>query len=153
MFSAVPADFVRGEYAFWLVVLIYLWKYTGFHTLIYIMALSAVPPEQYEAASLDGASAWHKLLHITLPCIKPFIWFNMLLAIMNSFRIFRDVYVLFGDYPPRNVYLIQHFIQNNFIKLNMDYVYCAAYIFFAVLTVIFAPLIIKGNISESYYDE
>jgi len=153
MFSNVPVDFVRGEHAFWLVVLIYLWKYTGFHTLIYLMALSAVPDEQYEAASLDGASVWKKVFNITLPCILPFICFNILLAIMNSFRIFRDIYILCGDYPPRNIYLIQHFIQNNFIKLNMDYVFCAAYIFFGILAIIFVPLIIKGNITESYYDE
>ncbi|MCL2159998.1 MAG: sugar ABC transporter permease [Oscillospiraceae bacterium] len=153
MFSAAPVDLVRGEYAFLLIVVIFLWKYTGFHALIYMTALSAVPFEQYEAASIDGAGAMTKMLHITLPCILPFICFNMLLSIMNSFRIFRDIYVLFGDYPPPNVYLVQHFIQNNFIKLNLDYVFCAAYIFFGILTVIFAPLIINGNITENYYDE
>ncbi|GHV13901.1 sugar ABC transporter permease [Clostridia bacterium] len=152
-FANSSVDLIRSGYAFILIVLIYLWKYTGFHTLVYIMALSIVPHDQYEAASLDGASAWKKLRHITLPCIFPFICFNLLLAIMNSFKIFKDIYIIFGDYPPQNVYLLQHFIQNNFIKLNLDYVFSAAYVFLGILIIIFAPLIIKGNIAEDYYDE
>jgi len=144
---------VRGEYAFLLTVLIYLWKYTGFHALIYIMALSTVPPEQYDAASLDGASVYKKFRYIILPCITPFIWFSVLLSVMNSFKIFKDIYILFGDYPPPDVYLLQHFIQNNFIKLNLGYVFCSVCIFLGILIAIFTPLIIKGNITEKYYDE
>ncbi len=151
--SGSYVDMMRGEFAFLSVVLIYLWKYTGFNTLIYLTALKTVPPMQYEAASLDGASYWKKLRYITLPCIFPFICFNTILAIINSFRMFRDIYILFGNYPSKNVYLLQHFIQNNFSTLNLDYVFCAAYVFFIVLFIIYVPLITKGNITEKYYDE
>lgn len=144
-------DFL-GEYAFVSIILIYLWKYTGFHTLVYITALNTVPQEQYEIAALDGATKWNKLRFVTLPCIFPFICFNIMLSITNFFRMFRDVYILFGDYPPKNIYLLQHFIQNNFVKLNMDYVFSAAYIFFGILFIVFTPLIIKGNRLEKFYD-
>ncbi len=152
-FFHIAIDIVQEKYAFFSIILIYLWKYTGFNTLIYITALSTIPKEQFEAASIDGAGKLKKLYYIILPYIFPFICFNVLLSITNSFRMFRDIYILFGDYPPKNVYLVQHFIQNNFTRLNIDYVYCAAYVFFGIIFAVFSPLIITGNRIEKYYDE
>lgn len=109
--------------------LIYIWKYSGFNIILFLAGLSHVPVELHEAAVLDGAGKLRQIRSITLPCIFPIIFFVTVLSIINSFKIFREIYVLCGSYPPKSVYVLQHFINNSFTKLNYEQLTTAAYIF------------------------
>ena len=107
-----------GEQAFWVLLILYLWKNTGYNVVLFLAALNSVPPELYEAASLDGAGWWKKLTRITLPMIAPHTRFILVISIVNLFKSFREAYILFGDHPDQSIYMIQHFMNNNFINLN-----------------------------------
>ena len=107
-----------GEQAFWVLLILYLWKNTGYNVVLFLAALNSVTPDLYEAASLDGAGWWKKLTRITLPMIAPHTRFILVISIVNLFKSFREAYILFGDHPDQSIYMIQHFMNNNFINLN-----------------------------------
>ncbi len=81
------------------VAVIYAWQCLGFNATIFLAGLKMIPKELYEASSIDGANAWQKLLHITLPAIKQTIIINVLLIITGSFKIFETIYQLTGGGP------------------------------------------------------
>jgi len=135
-------DWLNGPLLYVPVVLIYIWKYSGFNIILFLGALSSVPRELNEAARLDGAGPFSRMAKIILPQIFPVTFLVTLLSIINSFRIFREVYVLCGPYPPANLYLLQHFINNNFTRLNYEKLTSAAYIF-AVVVMAFVVLMMR----------
>lgn len=98
---------------------IFLWKYIGMGVVILVAAFSAVEPEIYEAARMDGAGALAMHMFITLPvCAKP-IRFTMVLGVVYCFRTFRESYLYYGaNYPPDYSYTLQYYMNNQFLKLN-----------------------------------
>ena len=81
-----------GEQAFWVLLILYLWKNTGYNVVLFLAALNSVPPDLYEAAALDGAGWWKKLTRITLPMIAPHTRFILVISIVNLFKSFREAY-------------------------------------------------------------
>ena len=122
-----------GEQAFWVLLILYLWKNTGYNVVLFLAALNSVPPDLYEAASLDGAGWWKKLTRITLPMIAPHTRFILVISIVNLFKSFREAYILFGDHPDQSIYMIQHLMNNNFINLNYIRLSVGAAIVFLVI--------------------
>ena len=112
---------------------IFLWKNAGFLMLIYLSAFSTIPKEIYEAASLDGAGGARTFFSITLPAISGALLFSMMLAISYNLRLFREAYLLYGAYPDQSVYLLQHYINNHFYKLNYQTLTAAALLFSVIL--------------------
>lgn len=99
-------------------LLLFLWKNIGLSVLIFIFGFTKIIPESCEAASIDGASRFQIQKYIYVPTLLPDIIFCMLLAIIQSSKVFRDIYLIFGNYPPRELYLLPHFIFNKFNKLD-----------------------------------
>lgn len=135
------ATVLYGPWAFPLMLILFWWKYAGFHTLVYVAGLRSVHPAQLEAARLDGAALRQQVFRIFLPQMTSFIVFNTIFALSESFRIFRDLYLLFGNYPPRPVYLLQHYIQNHYTNLQGDRIFPAAAVFFTVTLLVLVPLL------------
>ncbi|GAA0366330.1 ABC transporter permease subunit [Alkalibacterium iburiense] len=73
--------FQEGRYFWWILAIANTWKGMGYNAIIYIAAISGINPEQYEAADVDGASRWQKIVNITLPSLKPTIVILLILAI------------------------------------------------------------------------
>lgn len=137
------------------VIMIYIWKYAGFNIILFLGGLTMIPKELHEAASIDGAGLWVRIRKITLPYIFPITFFVTVLSIINSFKIFKEVYVLYGAYPPQSVYLLQHFINNNFTKLNYERLTTAAYVF-AILIMILVSILMhfeRKIVSDQYLTE
>lgn len=111
-------EFFSSEYSMVMVVLIYIWKYCGFCVVLFTAGLANVPQSLYESAKLDGASSFKLITKITIPMIIPTTFFVFLMEIIYSFKIFREVFALFGEYPNKNVYFLQNFINNNYYNLN-----------------------------------
>lgn len=80
--------------------LLTVWKNIGFNAVLYLTALQALPDSIYEAASLDGASGWQKLRHLTMPLLSPMTFFVIVQALITSFQAFDLVYV-FTEGGPR----------------------------------------------------
>ena len=76
-----------------------IWEWTPFMVLILLAALQTLPQEPFEAAAIDGASAWQAFLHITLPLLRPTIVVAVLIRAIDSFKTFDLVYVLTNGGP------------------------------------------------------
>jgi ABC-type sugar transport system permease subunit len=101
------------ETAFPAVLFVDLWKWTGFHVVIYLAGLQAIPGELYEAAALDGASPRQMLWRITLPLLKPFTAVNVVIASLGAFSVFDLIYVMTqgGPFKSTNVAMIEVYLQ------------------------------------------
>ena len=128
-----------------IVLSLFLWKYIGLNTIIYIAGFKSIPKIYYETAIMDGASKWNRLSRISIPLMSRFIYFGILISVINSFKIFREIYAFYGDYPPKNLYLLHHFMQNNFNKLNHENTISAAYIFILLIVAIMLILFIANK--------
>ena len=120
------------------IVLLYIWKNLGFSVVLFSSALSAVHPSLYEFASLEGAGWWTQAFRITLPQILPTAFLVFVLAWVNAFKIFKEVYFIGGSYPTQQIYTLQHFMNNMFAKLDYQKVTTAAYLFAIGVMVLFA---------------
>lgn len=101
------------------VYLMFLWKYVGVGILIVTAAVTAIEPELYQAARVDGAGRFRMHFHITLPLCVPALGYSLVLGIVYSFRTFRESYLYYGDYyPPEYSYTLQYYMNNQFLKLN-----------------------------------
>lgn len=105
--------------AFSVLVFSYIWKNLGYCTILWIAGLLAIPKEIYEAAAVDGASKIKSLLYVTLPNLIPALFIITVLAIINSFKVFREAYLVAGDYPEQSIYMIQHLFNNWFRNLEI----------------------------------
>ena len=130
-----------GEHAFVVLLILYLWKNTGYNVVLFLAALNSIPKEYYEAADIDGAGGFTKVTRLTLPLIAPHTRFILVISIVNLFKSFREAYILFGDHPDRSIYMIQHFINNNFINLNYIRLSVGAVLVFLVIFIMVGLLL------------
>lgn len=122
------------------IVLMFLWKNIGFCLVIFLAAFQSIPKALYEYADLDGAGFIRKALAITLPMITPSAFLVFVLAWINAFKIFKEVYFIAGAYPDYSVYTLQNYMNNMFEKMNYQLVTAAAYSFALIVMTIFAVL-------------
>ena len=122
------------------VVLMFLWKNLGFCLIIFLAALQSIPEPLYEYARLEGAGFMTRAMCITLPLIMPSAFLVFVLAWINAFKIFKEIYFIAGAYPDYSVYTLQNYMSNMFSKLNYQLVTASAYTFGAIVFVIFGVL-------------
>lgn len=111
-------EFFNSGFSMVMIIFIYVWKYCGFCVILFTAGLANVPQSLYESARLDGANSFQIVKKITIPMITPTTFFVFLMELIYSFKIFREVFALFDDYPNTNVYFLQNFINNNYYNLN-----------------------------------
>lgn len=105
-----------------------LWS-VGNTVIIYLAGLQDVPRELYEAAGLDGANAWHKFWHVTLPMISPVIFFNLVIAIIGVLQVFDAPYLMTSGGPDRASYFFTYYLYDcGFTYLKMGYASAMAWI-------------------------
>ena len=112
--------------AFRMLVISYLWKNLGYTMILWTAGLSAIPEGIYEAAQVDGAGKWQSFLYITLPSLKGTAYTITVLSLLNSFKVFREAWLVAGDYPHESMYLLQHLYNNWFRKLDFDKIAAAS---------------------------
>lgn len=114
-----PIDWLNSKYSFVILVITYIWKNLGYTTIIWLASLMSISIDQYEAASIDGATQITQFIFITLPNLKRTVLLLLVLSTMNAFKVFREIYLIGGDYPNKNIYMLQHLLNNWFRDLNM----------------------------------
>lgn len=72
------------------------WRYVGFNVVLYLAALQTIPKDLYEAATMDGASRWQQFVHITLPGLKPVMFFGVTLSVIGGLQLFEEPFILTG---------------------------------------------------------
>ena len=120
------------------VVLLYIWKNLGFSVVLFSAALATVHPSLYEYASLEGAGSLTQAFKITLPQIWHTAFLVFVLAWVNAFKFFKEVYFIGGSFPSDAIYTLQHFMNNKYVKLDYQDVTTAAYIFAVGVMALFA---------------
>ena len=145
-FGGQGVDWVKSAHGQIIIIVMFLWKNIGYNMILFMSALAAIPKDIIEVAELEGASKLYQFIHIKLRYLSPTILFVLILSLINSFKIFREVYLLTGDYPYDKMYMLQHFMNNTFNSLDYQKLSAAAVVFSLVMIVIIAVLLIAENI-------
>lgn len=115
-----PIDWIHSEWAFLVLVFSYLWKNTGYDMVLWLSGISGISPALYESAQIDGAGAVQRFFRITLPNLVPTLFTTAVLSLLNSFKVFREAYLIAGAYPDKSIYMLQHLFNNWFASLDVD---------------------------------
>ena len=113
---------------------------------MWLAGLSAIPESIYEAARVDGAGERECLFYITLPNLLPSFFTITVLSLLNSFKVFREAYLIGGSYPEEHMYLLQHVFQNWFRDLSLDKLSAAAVLVFFIIFVLI--LLLKNRLQK-----
>lgn len=130
-------NWLDGPLGFWVAVLLYLWKSTGYAVILLLAGLVTIPEEQYESAQLDGASAFQKFRYITTPQMWYPVFFALIFSLINAFKCFREIFLIGGQHPSDSLYMLQHFINNSFENLNYANLSVSSILLLAVILLFF----------------
>lgn len=145
VFGANPVDWMNSKYNVLIILSLFLWKNLGYNMVLFMAAFANIPEDLIEVSRLEGAGAWTIFFKIKLRYLSPTIFFVAVLSLINSFKIFREVYLLTGGYPYGNIYYLQHFMNNQFEALNYQKLSTAAVIMSIVMVIIIGILFIAEN--------
>lgn len=134
--------------AFWVLVVSYLWRNLGYDIVLWVAGLAAIPDSLYDAAKVDGAGEWKCFVKITLPNLLPSLFTIVVLSLLNAFKVFREAYLVAGDYPHESMYLIQHLFNNWYRELSLDKMAAAAVVNSLVIFVLILFLMRAWNKEE-----
>ena len=146
IFGGEPVDWLRSSKGQLAIIMMFLWKNIGYNMILFMSALSNIPRDIIEVAELEGAGSLYKFIHIKLRYLSPTILFVTILSMINSFKIFREVYLLTGNYPFDKLYMLQHFMNNTFNQLDYQKLSAAAVLLSVVIIAIMAVLMILESI-------
>jgi multiple sugar transport system permease protein len=121
-------------------ILMSLWGVGG-TMMVFLAALQGIPQELYEAADLDGAGRFRRLIHITLPMISPAMLFNLVIGVIGSFQVFTQAYVMTGTAQPGSeggpnnatLFVVLYLYKKAFQEFRMGYASALAWILFALI--------------------
>jgi ABC-type sugar transport system permease subunit len=123
------------------IIIMSIWKFTGYYMVIYLAGLQTIPSYLYEATAIDGASEWQKIRYVTIPMLRPVTFFLFVTGVINNFNVFEQVNILTQGGPMNATTTVVHQI---FIRAFRDFLmgYAAAQAIFvliivAVLTLMF----------------
>ena len=135
-FGIVPVDWMRTGWSVGVLVLIYIWKNCGYNVILFLAGLNSIPVEYFETARIEGGGRFACIRKITIPFIIPTAFFVFIVSMINSFKVFREAYLLAGSYPHPAIYQLQHFMNNNFFNLSYQRLSAAALIMMAAVSVL-----------------
>ena len=144
-FGVEKIDWMKSEFNRYVVILLFLWKNIGYDMILFLAALANVPTDIQEMAMLEGASSVRIFFQIKLRYIFPTILFVTILSLINSMKIFREVYLLTGKYPYDGLYLLQHFMNNTFESMDYQKLSSAALVMAAVMVLVIGLLFLVDN--------
>ena len=139
-FGAQRIDWLQSEHSMIVVLLLFLWKNLGYNMILFMAGLANIPKDLLEVADVSGASEAYKFFSIKLRYLSPTVLFVTILSLINSFKVFREVYLLTGDYPYESLYMLQHFMNNTFRSLDYQKLSAAAVVMALVMVVLIALL-------------
>lgn len=138
-------DWMKSDYALIVIVILFLWKNLGYNMILFMAALASIPKDILEVARLESATPLQTFFHIKIRYLSSSLLFVTIMSLINSFKIFREVYLLTGDYPYDSIYTLQHFMNNKFRSLDYQTLSAAAILMSMVMIVIIGILFIAEN--------
>ena len=138
-------DWLKSTKGQIVIVVLFLWKNLGYNMILFLSALNAIPKDLLEVATLEGAGAAYRFFRIKLRYLSPTILFVTILSLINSFKVFREVYLLTGDYPYDSLYMLQHYMNNMFRNIDYQKLSSAAILMAIIMIIIIGALFIAEN--------
>lgn len=142
-------NFLNTEISFYILGLLYLWKNYGYCMVILYGGLNSISIETLEASKIDGANRWKSLIHISIPQMKEFIQFTIIIGIIGIFKMYKESYLLFGKYPHESVYMLQNYINNCIYSLNYARLAAVSVILIVFFSIVIYIIFIRKNRGES----
>jgi arabinogalactan oligomer/maltooligosaccharide transport system permease protein len=150
-----PTWLLDSNLAFFAVVLVNVWMSYPFFMVVILGALQSIPQEQYEAAEMDGATWWDKILQITLPLLRPAVMPAVVLSSITTFQMFNTVWMITGGGPTRGVgkpgatelvmiYAYQQFRDQNYARIAAFAIIVFIVLFIATLASLRITQVTKG---------
>lgn len=129
-----PNWLLDTQWAMPAVIMVHVWKNVGYAVVIYLAGLQAIPRELYEAALVDGASAWARFVHVTLPGLSPVIFFLGVTTVLGSFQAFDIIKVMTNGGPVfATTTLIYYLYEQGFVGFNAGRAGVAAVLLFCIM--------------------
>lgn len=145
-----PVRWMESPAAFWVLMALYLWKNCGYNVILLLAGLNMIPEELYQSARLDGASERQLFFRITVPLVRPTLFFVVIISVINAFKSYREAFLLGGEHPHTSVYFLQHYLNNNFNNMTYSRLSVAAILLFAGMMVLVAVLYrLQGDDGEA----
>lgn len=145
LFGQTPVEWFKSDQGYIVVVLLFLWKNIGYNMIMFMSALSAIPKDILEVAMLDGCGTVKRFFMIKLRYLSSTISYVTIMSLINSFKVFREVYLLTGDYPYDSMYTLQHFMNNTFNSFNYQKLSSAAVLLALIMIAIIGVLLFVDN--------
>ena len=145
IFGVDKIDWLKSEYAQVVVVILFLWKNLGYNMILFMAALASIPKDILEVATLESASPLQTFFYIKIRYLSSTLLCVTIMSLINSFKVFREVYLLTGDYPYDTIYMLQHFMNNKFKSLDYQTLSAAAILMSLVMVVIIGILFLAEN--------
>lgn len=146
-FGGGRIDWLKSDQAAIVIIALFLWKNLGYNMILFMAALASIPKDLLEACALEKANKWQIFWMIKVRYMSSTILFVAIMSLISSFKVFREVYLMTGDYPYQTLYILQHFMNNTFASLDYQKLSAAAIIMFIVVTV----LVYVMYAIENYY--
>ena len=140
--GAQPRIWLSSELTFWVLIATYLWRNLGFAILLWCAAFSGINQSLSEAAQVDGANAAKRFFYITLPQLLPAAFTITVLSLLNALKVFREAYLIAGNYPHSSIYMLQHLFNNWLNAMDMQKVSTAAVL--VALTILVLIIALKS---------
>lgn len=140
IFGVDKIDWLKSEYSHIVIVVLFLWKNLGYNMILFMTALSSIPKEILEVAKLESATALQTFFYIKIRYLSSTILFVTIMSLINSFKVFREIYLLTTDYPYDSIYMLQHFMNNTFKNLDYQKLSSAAILMSLAMVVIIGIL-------------
>lgn len=123
------------------VAIVGLWSSLGFSMIVLAAGLKTIPPELYEAASLDGASRWRQFRAITVPLLTPSIFFVTIITVIAGFQLFDLLYAILGTTAtnaslPKSMSLVYYFYQAGFVTNEKGFAAAVAMVIFVIIGIV-----------------
>lgn len=116
-----------------------IWKWYGFHMVIFLAGLQSIPDELYEAARIDGASVWQQFLHVTLPMLQPVMIVNVTISVMGAFNVFDIPYVMTEGGPANSTNVMAlHIFLRGFKFYRFGFSAALSYVLLTIVTLVAA---------------
>ncbi|MFD0710813.1 carbohydrate ABC transporter permease [Paenibacillus sp. GCM10027626] len=151
-FGLERVDWMKSDWSIVVLAIVYVWKNIGYNIILFLAGLQSVPQTYYETADIEGAGKLHKWRHITLVYLTPTIFFVTLMSIINSFKIFRETYLIAGDYPHDRIYMLQHYMNNMFQSLDVQKLTAAAALMVGCILIVVTGMLALERKFRSFMD-
>ncbi len=144
-FDFKPIDWLKSDQGYIVIVVLFLWKNLGYNMILFMASLASIPKDIIEVARLESANSFQIFFKIKVRYLSSTFMFVTIMSLISSFKVFREVYLLTGDYPYGSMYMLQTYMNNTFRSLDYQKLSSAAVLMSIVMVFIIGIMFLAEN--------